>query len=60
MNTPNLLTVREFAKECKVSEHTVRRWIKEHRILAIKQKQGFRYSYLIEKSEVQKIAENSK
>jgi len=42
-----LLTVNEAAELLKVSVFTVRRYIKEGSLLAIKQKKGRNYFYLI-------------
>jgi excisionase family DNA binding protein len=47
MNEKALLTVREYAKEARVTERTIRRWITEGRLKALRQGK----KYLIPKEE---------
>ncbi len=46
---------KEFAKKTGASEYTIRRWIKESKIIAERIKDGLRYRYLIDESELKKV-----
>lgn len=60
MDKDKNLTVNEFADFVGVTPYTVRQWIKKQLIIAEKVRKGLMYSYLIKRSEADKIAKLAK